>query len=403
MRQMRNSAPDKTFHVSLLANIELPGGRNFVDGIADYARRHGNWQLVFRDYQDQPRAAFLHELETTDGIISNGSGLKHLLRLANKAVPIVLTDPFPLNARALGRLRSAPAIRCNNEEIGRTAVAFFARRGFHTLVYAGAPKASEWSCARHRAFRHEAKLHRATVADCPPETLKSRPKLIDFLRRLPKPCAILAENDITARKILFACQEGDLPVPTDISVLGVDNDRLICETCQPMLSSINTDEYSQGLHAAETLHTLMERRTIPARALEPIPVRITERNSVGYGKAHHPVLGPVVAFIRDEAMRPSFDISGIVARSGFSRRHLENIFRKELGHTIKDEILSARFAKLERLLAESDMRNADLVASCGFTSESHLCTLFRQRYGMTITTYRRQHEIPRPDARETPH
>lgn len=384
---MRN--PDKTLNVSLLVNVELPGGRNFVDGIADYARLHGNWRIVFRDYQEQPHAMFLHGLETADGIISNGNGLKHLLGLTNKTVPIVLTDPFPLNARVLGRLRSAPSIRCNNEEIGRTAAAFFASRGFQTLVYAGAPKANEWSHTRHRSFHKEAKRLVSTVFDCPPNLLDSRPKLIGFLRRMPKPCAVLAENDITARKILFACQEGDLPVPTDVSVLGVDDDRLICETCQPMLSSIVTDEYTQGLRAAEALHALMERRPIPARALEPIPVRITERNSVGYGKAHHPILGPVVAFIQDEAMRPTFGISEIVARSGFSRRHLENIFRKELGHTIKDEILSARFAKVERLLAESDMRNADLVASCGFTSESHLCTLFRKRYGMTVTDYRK--------------
>ena len=366
-----------------------PSGKHFVEGFSDYARRHGDWRISLLDYQGRHNAAFLRELETADGVISGKNGLK-LLRRANKPISVVLTEPFPLDIRSLGRFRSAPIVRFDNREIGRAAAEFFVNRGFRTLAYIGMPNASEWSRLRHRAFNDEARRLGAIPFACPPGILASHSKIISFLRRLPKPCAVFAENDIMAREVLFTCRDGGLTVPVEVSILGVDNDRIFCETCHPSLSSISLNGYTLGQNAAEALHAMMEGRPIPARALNPVPIHIVERNSVGYGLERHPILEPLLAFIREEAHRQAFNIDDVVGRAGFSRRHLENIFRRELGHTIKAEITSVRLAQVRRLLIETNLPNADIAAACGFSCDTYLSDLFHKRYGMTITTYRRQ-------------
>ena len=382
-----------SFRVSLFAYIEQPSGRLFVKSFADYARQHGNWRISLRDYRGDHNAMFLRELETANGIISEMTGLKHLQRLKNMSIPVILIDPFPPNSRSLGRFRTAPAIRINSCEIGRTAAEFLFNRGFRTLVYTGTPNASEWSRNRHRAFTAEAKRLGANPSLCPPEILANHPKLIAFLRRLPKPCAVFAENDVMARHVLHTCQDCGLDVPTEVSVLGVDNDRIICETCQPTLSSIALNAHMIGRNAAEALHAMMEGRPIPSRALNPIPVRIVERNSVGYGLKRHPILEPLLSFIREEATHQTFNVDNVVMRAGFSRRHLENIFRRELGHTIKEEITSVRISQVQRLLIETDLPNAEIAAACGFSCDSYLSDIFHKRCGMTITAYRRQHAL----------
>jgi LacI family transcriptional regulator len=48
----------------------------------------------------------------------------------------------------------------------------------------------------------------------------------------------MACNDMRAQHLLDACARCSLAVPEEIAVLGVDNDELLCEQCEPPLSSI---------------------------------------------------------------------------------------------------------------------------------------------------------------------
>ncbi len=48
----------------------------------------------------------------------------------------------------------------------------------------------------------------------------------------------MACNDMRGQHVLDACQRLDLAVPEDIAVVGVDDDAVMCNLCQPPLSSV---------------------------------------------------------------------------------------------------------------------------------------------------------------------
>src|SRR5690606_24096234 len=62
--------------------------------------------------------------------------------------------------------------------------------------------------------------------------------LKSWLKGLPKPVGIVACNDTRGRQILEACFDCGIHVPSMVAVVGVDNDRAICELSSPTLSSV---------------------------------------------------------------------------------------------------------------------------------------------------------------------
>ena len=59
-----------------------------------------------------------------------------------------------------------------------------------------------------------------------------------WLKALPKPCGILAANDETASVVAVACSMEELAVPQEVSVIGIDDDPVICMNSDPQLSSV---------------------------------------------------------------------------------------------------------------------------------------------------------------------
>ena len=47
-------------------------------------------------------------------------------------------------------------------------------------------------------------------------------------------------------------------MPDDVAVIGVNNDELVCELCDPPLSSVDVQAERIGWQAAEMLHSLVQ-------------------------------------------------------------------------------------------------------------------------------------------------
>ena len=79
----------------------------------------------------------------------------------------------------------------------------------------------------------------------------------------------------------------------------------------------------------------------------------------------------------------------VAAAVRVSRRLLEQSFRAVTGRTVLDFIQDARFAKVTQMLKETETPVEAVGRFCGFRSPTHLMTLFKRRYGQTMTAYRR--------------
>src|SRR6185312_340234 len=69
---------------------------------------------------------------------------------------------------------------------------------------------------------------------------------------------VFACNDSRGQHVLDACQRVKLNVPEEVAVIGVDDDPLLCELCDPPLSSVVPNPERIGYEAAELLDRLMD-------------------------------------------------------------------------------------------------------------------------------------------------
>ena len=89
--------------------------------------------------------------------------------------------------------------------------------------------------------------------------LESR-RLVRWLRALAPRTAIFCVHDRRAQQVIATATAAGLRVPDDISVLGVDNDELLCELTVPAISSIPVDDRARGEEVGRALDDLLAHR-----------------------------------------------------------------------------------------------------------------------------------------------
>ena len=75
---------------------------------------------------------------------------------------------------------------------------------------------------------------------------------------------------------------------------------------------------------------------------------------------------------------------------GFSESHFIKFFKSIVGLTFTEYLNLYRLSKAAEMLIESHMPVGDVAQSCGFTNVSYFNRLFRQKYGLAPTAYRRE-------------
>ena len=54
-----------------------------------------------------------------------------------------------------------------------------------------------------------------------------------WVAALPKPIGLMATKDSVALEVLEACKDSGIRVPTQVAVLGMENDSTLCQRAQP--------------------------------------------------------------------------------------------------------------------------------------------------------------------------
>jgi AraC family transcriptional regulator len=83
------------------------------------------------------------------------------------------------------------------------------------------------------------------------------------------------------------------------------------------------------------------------------------------------------------------NLEALAAESGYSRGHFLRMFQATTGLTPHRYLQQLRLERAQELIKERSASLIDIAAICGFSSQSHLSTVFRQLRGMTPTEYRR--------------
>jgi LacI family transcriptional regulator len=279
--------------------------------------------------------------------------------------------------------------------VGKMAAEHLLERGFRRLAYCGFDD-WWWSRRRKEGFSQTVRqtglpVHVYRLPQAKSQRTWSKEILIiaDWLQKLPKPIGLMASNDDRAELVVEACKTADLSVPDEVAVVGVDNDRTICDLSSPPLSSVALNVRKAGYDAAALLDRMMAAGTGATETICIQPTHVVTRPSTDVLAVDDPNVAAAMRYIRRHA-RTSVGVDVVVGHSGVSRRVLEKRFRHTLGHTIHDEIRRVRVQLVTAMLTETQMPVSEIAHDLGFPDVAHLSRYFRKATGSSPLQYRKR-------------
>src|SRR5262249_24430831 len=202
-------------------------------------------------------------------------------------------------------------------------------------------------------------------------------KLAKWLERLPKPIGVMACNDARGQQVLNACRDLGIVVPDELAVVGVDNDDMVCDLCDPPLSSVVPNTRKIGFEAASLLERMILGEPAPDKPVHIAPLGIVRRRSTDVLAIRDKVTAEAIRFIREHAC-DGITIEDVLAGLPLlSRSALERQFNKLLGRTPKAEIIRVQLDRVKELLTESDFTLTEIAAKAGFRYHEYMSALFK--------------------------
>ena len=379
--------------IALLIESSRGYGRNLLAGIAAYARTFGPWTFHHEERAfGDPLPAKLKEWRP-DGIIArleNRRLAQAVHRLHQPTVGVLHESGLP----------GIPGVLPDHEAIVRLAVEHFFERRLEHFAFCGLPGAA-FSESRCRCFVRQLAEHGYSVdifqgrrssqlqglAEIERDAMRHADQLAAWLRKLPKPVGLMACNDMRAFQVLSVCREHGIPVPDEVAVIGVDNDAVECELCDPPLSSIDNNAQRAGFEAASLLDRMIRRKgQVPEITLIE-PVGVVARRSTDVLAIADREVAALVRHVRDHACE-GLTPPRLAKQMAVSRSTLERCFAKHLGRSVNEEIRRVQLDRVKDLLATSDLPLGEIAQRSGFLYPETMQRVFKNVVGETPGHYR---------------
>ena len=276
------------------------------------------------------------------------------------------------------------------EGTGRMAARYFRKKLFTDYAFFGIRNII-WSEERCAGFYDEVSKMSGHFYSYKIEPVGAydRDSLAAWLESLPKPVAMFCCDDAHALVITETCKMSGIRIPEDISLLGVDNDDLLCNISDPPISSIDLDVESGGYMTCKYLHEyLLGKRTAPFNVVIN-PTNIVGRQSSSLYNISDPYVEKIVSYI-DEAYNTDLSMEKIFDMVPLSRRSIEMRFKEETGTTVYQYVISTRVEHFAYLLTTTDKSIMEIAYETGFSDSSNIARIFRKFKGCSPQEYRRK-------------
>lgn len=350
------------------------------------------------DFHFGPRPVTLDSTWTGDGIITL-SGENRILDsawLKKSGIALVNAtgwfDEYP----------GAPIVFWDDTQIAQLATEHLVSLGLNRFAYIG-PERFEPSYRRGRTFQQILKqagkpcqIFEWNEKHMPDVVIRSNDdwrSAIHFiqqsLEQLDLPAGILANTDITASLVIEAATEMGLRCPDDIAIMGMWNYKIVCESTQPPLTSIEIDFRKFGYQAATILHRMITKPGYQASAVTRTSGRqLVVRESTDFLSFDDDLIATALRYIRQQVPHRSLSVAEVIDQVPMSRSSFTARFKNAVGHSAKIEITRVRLEQVKKLLHQTDWTITRIAEECGFDSSQDLSRLFRKQLGQTPSEYR---------------
>ncbi len=371
--------------VILLLETSRAFGRELLYGIARYSRLHRPWSFYREPSGLKSSVPRLMNWKANGIIMRNSLITKELLNLKLPTI-LVLHDP--------NRPKYLPAVITDGKTIAKLAGEHLLNRGLKNFAYCGFDE-FVWSNDRKENFKKiiEAAGFQTHIYKSPKGgKIKSwyyeQSFMKEWIRKLPKPIGIMTCNDDRGQHVLEVCKAIGVKVPEEVSVIGVDNDSLICELGDPPLTSVALNTESAGYAAAELLDRMMRGEKMRGQEIIVSATHVVQRQSTDLLAIDDPNVVKAIQFIRYNA-KNKIKVDDVVKQTFISRRSLEQKFRQNIHRSIQEEIRRVRVESISNMLVETDMSISEITALFNFTGVEHISRYFRKEKRMGPTEFRR--------------
>ena len=378
-------------HVALIIETSKIYGREILLGIGRYVALHEPWSIFTNERgQNDADPKWLKNWKG-DGIITRSADFELCRRARRHGIPVV-------SLRHLFEKPEFPSIFPDQRLIGERVAGHFISRGFRHFGYCGVMGNKLWERQRLAAFADSigaiggdcAEYKPTYMADVENNWEREQIAMIAWLKKLPKPAAIMTAHDSQGVQVLDACRRAGIRVPDDVAVVSVDNDPVLCELASPPLSSLDQNARKLGFEAAALLDRLMRGKKVATTNFFFEPGEVFTRQSSDIIAIKDARVSKAVRFIRENAFR-KLDSDAISRAAGQSYRALENNFRLHTGHSPRDEINNLRLRQIKQFLTETDYKLPQVAEECGFTYHEYMSRFFKKHTGMSPGAYRRKY------------
>lgn len=213
--------------------------------------------------------------------------------------------------------------------------------------------------------------------------------VVEELEKLPRPLAVLCQNDDTAALVLTAAEEAGIVIPDEMAILGSGNSELVCDYLPVTLSSIESNLYGLGRQACIELDRLMETGQALEDTVRIPPGHVHVRASTDFLAVSNPHVLRVLREMWDNYEKP-LNIPHLLSLVPISRSGLYNLFKDEIGLSMAKEIMRIRMRKACQLLADTRLSVSEIGERVGFRSLVSFSRAFSQNMGQSPSQYGKQ-------------
>jgi LacI family transcriptional regulator len=378
----------KTPHVALLIETSRAYGRGLLQGVIGYLREHGPWSVYFQPHGlEAPPPRWLRNWHG-DGILARIDDRRMAHAIRQTGLPAV-------DLRFSVRSAGLPGVGIDNRAVVDLAFQHLADCGFRNFGFCGLPRGQNiWMDLRRDLFVQNARASGASCRIFDPPARRSaatweqeQEQISAWIRHLPKPVGVMTCNDDRGLQVLDACRRIEVFVPDEVAVIGVDNDEIVCNLCNPPLSSIDINTYNVGYQSAALLGRLIAGESPSEERVLLTPRGVVRRESTDVLATEDRELAEAIRLIREHACS-GLRLKDFARMTTLSRRGLERRMQKLLGRSPKEEITRVQLERARRLLAETDLPTVVIAEKCGFSQPNYFSRVFHSKVGISPGLYR---------------
>ena len=365
-----------------------------LKGIVNYSMENGLWSICRMPAYYKKTIGIEGVLRWakewgTDAIIGTFEETDDLSILKNEGIAVVAQDYKK-------KFRNVPNITADYIGTGRMAARYYIERGFQNFGFFGLNDVC-WSDERREGFRKEiqeadprASFFEYNLQDINHVWFYEAEKLSEWLKSLPKPIGIMTCDDNQGNLLIEACHSAGIKTPAEVSIIGVDNDELLCNLGVTTLSSISINIEEGGYRTAQMIEDMVRNPDDRHEDIVLKPIKIVERISTASVATTDKEIQKAVMFIYNNRHK-KISVNDIVSEVALSRRLLEVRFKKVTGQSIYQYISGLKIKLFADMLLDTDEQVINIALSLGENDAKSISKRFKTIYGCSPNEYRSRH------------